>query len=55
MHCTSYAAMKKGMNLEEMTVLARCNGLHTMTHRPAMNENDPKFVLLNRDMIVHEH
>ena len=25
--------MKQGMNLEEMTLLARCNGLHTQTFR----------------------
>jgi hypothetical protein len=27
--------MEQGMNLEEMSVLARCNGLHTQTFRAA--------------------
>jgi len=29
LHCSSSDKMKEGMNLEEMTLLARCNGLHT--------------------------
>jgi len=31
--CTNKDQMAGGMNLEEMTVLARCNGLHTQTFR----------------------
>ena len=29
LHCSSSDKMKEGMNLEEMSLLARCNGLHT--------------------------
>lgn len=34
LHCTTSEVMKQGMNLEQITQLARCNGLHTMTFRP---------------------
>ena len=39
LHCTSEQVMKNGMSLEEMTQLARCNGLHTMTFQP--NDDSP--------------
>jgi glutathione gamma-glutamylcysteinyltransferase len=34
LHCTTSEVMKQGMTLEQITQLARCNGLHTMTFRP---------------------
>ena len=39
LHCTYMEIMKNGMSLEEITQLARCNGLHTMTFR-CNEEND---------------
>jgi len=33
LHCTSPEAMLKGMSIEQISRLARCNGLHTMTFR----------------------
>jgi hypothetical protein len=33
LHCSSPGKMEQGMNLEEITLLARCNGLHTQTFR----------------------
>jgi len=38
LHCTTTEAMLKGMSLEQISLLARCNGLHTMTFRaPGLN------------------
>lgn len=54
LHCASSELMKKGMNLEQITQLARCNGLHTMTFRPT-SEEVPKFKLLDQDLIDHQH
>ena len=31
--------MMQGMDLEEMTILARCNGLHTQTFRAQETQN----------------
>ena len=41
------------MNIEQLTQLARCNGLHTMTFRP--NEDPVKYELLRNDVIDHTH
>ena len=38
LHCTSRGKMELGMNLEEMTLLARCNGLHTQTFRAGCHD-----------------
>ena len=32
--------MKNGMVLDQLTQLARCNSLHTMTFRPALDDDD---------------
>ena len=39
LHCTNADLMQKGMTLDQLTQLARSNGLHTMTFRP--NDEDP--------------
>jgi hypothetical protein len=48
-----------GMNLEQITQLARCNGLHTMTFRPSMMHleglPEPKFRYLDDDLLNHKH
>ena len=36
--CSDKELMMKGMNLDQMTLLARCNGLHTQTFRPIDKE-----------------
>ena len=41
------------MNIEQLTQLARCNGLQTMTFRP--NEDPLKYELLHNDVIDHTH
>lgn len=33
LQCTTKELLEKGLNLDEMTILARCNGLHTQTFR----------------------
>lgn len=44
------------MTLEQITQLARCNGLHTMTFRPNLSqENTPKFTYLSDNELTHSH
>ena len=50
LHCTTSEAMKRGMTLEQITQLARCNGLHTMTFRPNYS-----FSYLKGDELTHSH
>jgi len=51
LHCSSVDAMQTGMSLEEITQLARCNGLHTMTFRPTQSD----LVLLPDNIVEHVH
>ena len=37
--CTNKSKMEQGMTLEEVTLLARCNGVHTMTFRASDDLN----------------
>ena len=54
LHCTSHEIMRNGMSLEEITQLARCNGLHTMTFKPM--HDDPLFQQrLDSAIIEHQH
>lgn len=54
LHCTTHEAMQNGMSLEQLTQLARCNGLHTMTFRP--NESNPyAHRTLSSTVIAHQH
>ena len=39
LHCTTHEFLQYGITLEEITQLARCNGLHTMTFKP--KDDDP--------------
>jgi hypothetical protein len=59
LHCTTSETMKRGMNLEQITQLARCNGLHTMTFRPSIMHleglPEPKFRYLEDDLLNHQH
>ena len=47
LHCTSEDVMKNGMSLEEITQLARCNGLNTMSFRPGEEGVDKELVELS--------
>jgi len=38
--CTSKEKMESGMTLEQMTLLARCNGMHTMTFRASEHSDN---------------
>ena len=54
LHCTSQEIMANGMTLEELTQLARCNGLHTMTFKPV--HHNPLFhEKLDSAVIQHQH
>ena len=54
LHCTSPDILKNGMSLEEISQLARCNGLHTMSFRP--KEDEPLFQeLLPASVVDHVH
>ena len=54
LHCTSQEIMANGMSLEEITQLARCNGLHTMTFKPV--HHNPLFhEKLDSAVIQHTH
>ena len=37
LHCSHQYDMHLGVTLEQLTMLARCNGLHTMTFRPSLD------------------
>jgi hypothetical protein len=43
------------MTLEEMTLLARCNGLHTQTFRPSISPTDSKFEIVLSSILEHSH
>ena len=45
LQCTTKELLEKGLNLDEMTILARCNGLHTQTFR-ATSDDHPSEKLL---------
>ena len=45
--------MQSGMSLDQITQLAICNGLQTMTFRP--NKDPLKQALLRNDVIDHSH
>ena len=52
LHCTTEEVMANGMSLEEISQLARCNGLHTMTFRP--NERNALYqIRLDSAVIKH--
>ena len=40
LHCSNADMMKNGMVLDQLTQLARCNSLHTMTFRPTLDDDD---------------
>ena len=54
LHCSSKEMLKKGLNLEQLTLLARCNGLHTLTLRPInLNVEGAKCELIDPDKMHH--
>ncbi|CDW83605.1 glutathione gamma-glutamylcysteinyltransferase [Stylonychia lemnae] len=56
LHCSTSEMMKQGLNLEQLTMLARCNGLHTQTFRPLLDPiKDPRFELIDKDLLDHKH
>ena len=58
LHCTSMDIMKNGMSLEEITQLARCNGLNTMSFRPQVGNKDygPYYqIRLTSTILDHLH
>lgn len=55
--CTSQEQMMQGMTLEEMTILARCNGVFTSTFRAGHGENvlkSKKIEYIESDSL-HKH
>ena len=51
LHCSNEEVMLKGMNIEQLTQLARCNGLQTMAFRP--HEDPFKYEFLDHEVIEH--
>lgn len=56
LHCTNEVTMKAGMSLDQISQLARCNGLHTMTFR-APGPDTPLIEHINtvHDNPMHQH
>ena len=55
LHCTSPETMLKGMSLDQLSQLARCNGLHTMTFRvPDAVSPQLEFIHSHKEQI-HQH
>lgn len=43
------------MTIEEMTLLARCNGLHTQTFRMEDGLDKQKYEVIEQDLLKHVH
>ena len=41
--CASPETLKQGLNLEQFTLLAKCNGVHTTTFRPIVEKTDQSY------------
>lgn len=48
LHCANIDMLKQGLNLEQMSLLSRCNGLHALTFRPKRLGDEADFIMLDR-------